>query len=141
MKPWERLFADAANSGIHFCAKVSKEEIEQAAQNLGVAFFSLNLRSISGKDAFLNAAAKCLQFPDYFGGNWDAFEDCLTDLSWIESPGLVWLVEEVEEFSKAAPVLMATAREILERAAEYWKAQGIGFFVVMASENLESRLP
>ena len=27
--------------------------------------------------------SKVLAFPDYFGWNWDAFDECLKDLSWI----------------------------------------------------------
>ena len=28
--------------------------------------------------------ASALQFPDYFGGNWNAVDDCLQDLGWIK---------------------------------------------------------
>lgn len=27
-----------------------------------------------------------LSFPDYFGWNWDAFDECIHDLSWLEGP-------------------------------------------------------
>ena len=28
--------------------------------------------------------SKALAFPDYFGWNWDAFDECITDLSWLD---------------------------------------------------------
>ena len=36
------------------------------------------------KTDFLACLAKKLRFPSYFGGNWDALQDCLSDLSWLE---------------------------------------------------------
>src|SRR5262245_12607916 len=33
-----------------------------------------------GRDTFFTEIADRLSFPDYFGSNWDAFYDCLTDL-------------------------------------------------------------
>ena len=40
---------------------------------------ALDTRGASDKAAFLAACARDLHFPDYFGGNWDAFEECLRD--------------------------------------------------------------
>jgi hypothetical protein len=39
--------------------------------------------AISRKEELLTTLARRLCFPDYFGGNWDAFEECVRDLSWL----------------------------------------------------------
>jgi len=52
-------------------------------------FFYKVPQNISGKRELFEKLAVSLHFPDYFGGNWDALEDLLTDLSWIEMPVLV----------------------------------------------------
>jgi hypothetical protein len=39
--------------------------------------------SILSKQALLATLATKLSFPDYFGENWDALEECIADLSWL----------------------------------------------------------
>jgi hypothetical protein len=39
-----------------------------------------------GKEKLLGMLAQRLQFPSYFGWNWDALEECLRDLSWLDVP-------------------------------------------------------
>jgi RNAse (barnase) inhibitor barstar len=46
------------------------------------------------KQDLLRAIADGLTFPEYFGWNWDALEECLRDLSWIDAPGGIVLVHE-----------------------------------------------
>ena len=36
------------------------------------------------RDALFDEYSRKLNFPDYFGRNWDAFKDCINDFSWIE---------------------------------------------------------
>ncbi|MCC5816367.1 MAG: barstar family protein [Leptospira sp.] len=36
------------------------------------------------KSDLINYLALELEFPDYFSVNWDSFEECLRDLSWIK---------------------------------------------------------
>ena len=39
--------------------------------------------SIADKEEILNFYAQELNFPEYFGENWDAFNECITDLNWL----------------------------------------------------------
>lgn len=42
--------------------------------------------STQGKEQLLRRLAQGLCFPDYFGENWDALIDCLSDLTWSQAP-------------------------------------------------------
>jgi Barstar (barnase inhibitor) len=44
---------------------------------------------IPTKTALLEVIASAARLPWYFGGNWDALEECLADLDWSEPPRLV----------------------------------------------------
>lgn len=43
-------------------------------------------RGISEKQMLLSLIAESLMFPAYFGFNWDALDECLGDLSWLQKP-------------------------------------------------------
>ena len=44
---------------------------------------------IATKDVLLEELYQRLQFPDYFGGNWDALWECIRDLSWLSDGPVV----------------------------------------------------
>ncbi|KRP95987.1 hypothetical protein AOQ73_22680 [Bradyrhizobium pachyrhizi] len=41
------------------------------------------LENVTSKAALLATLAAQLEFPGYFGSNWDGFEECIRDLSWL----------------------------------------------------------
>jgi hypothetical protein len=41
--------------------------------------FEVDCAAVRNKQALMTALAAGLDFPDYFGANWDALADCLTD--------------------------------------------------------------
>lgn len=48
------------------------------------------------KAELLRGLTKSLRFPNYFGHNWDALEECLRDLSWLDNePSIVLLHRHV----------------------------------------------
>jgi RNAse (barnase) inhibitor barstar len=105
--------------------------LELRARRRAFPVFTLDLEGVASKAELLQRAAAALQFPDYFGANWDAFYDCLTDFSWRPAPGYVVRVLGAGAVrSRAAPAL-ATALELLAEAAAYWQRQGVAFVVLV----------
>ncbi|RLL66162.1 barstar family protein [Streptomyces sp. Z26] len=81
----------------------------------------LDLGDVTDKAGFLDACASGLELPDWFGRNWDALADCLTDLSWWGEPGgYLILTSGWPAFEQAAPETAAQAAEVLTAAVGYW---------------------
>lgn len=40
--------------------------------------------SLPSSESVFDFYSRALSFPDYFGHNWDAFHDCIDDLSWLD---------------------------------------------------------
>ncbi|MES2388088.1 MAG: barstar family protein [Bacteroidota bacterium] len=60
--------------------------------------------NVKGKSELLNALYHQLQFPGYFGFNWDAMNDCLRDFSWPEPYKAVTIIHPtVPDLNAAEP--------------------------------------
>src|SRR5437588_6402253 len=70
--------------------------------------------------AFFDEAAAALQFPCYFGDNWDAFHDCVTDLEWLHAKAVVLCVTDAGRLLDAAPADAATFASVIKSAAQTW---------------------
>ncbi|HTY58967.1 MAG TPA: barstar family protein [Bacteroidota bacterium] len=74
----------------------------------------------AAKDALLEEFARGLDFPDYFGKNWDALEDCLTDLEWLSAEAFVVIVTNADQILKNSPGELKTLAGILASASRHW---------------------
>jgi hypothetical protein len=59
------------------------------------------------KSELLREWGAALQFPSYFGENWDAFEDCVNDLDWL--PG------------KSRTIIVTNTHRILQSSRSEWR--------------------
>lgn len=84
---------------------------------------------LADKDALLSWYAGALGMPQYFGANWDAFDECLRDLSWIKERRLVLYHRGVP--LEASPKDQRIYVEVLANAVRDWKP-GEGHEVVVA---------
>jgi RNAse (barnase) inhibitor barstar len=83
----------------------------------------------------IEAIARALQFPDWFGGNWDALEDCLSDLSWRKPPYRLVL----RNFRKGDE--LGILIDVLGSAAQFWNEHGESFVAVFVDPRRELDLP
>jgi RNAse (barnase) inhibitor barstar len=82
------------------------------------AFIARLPTNINGKEDLLKELSAKLNFPDYFGFNWDALHECLRDFHWIEERNIILIHEEL-------PLLddrnMKIYLDILNDAVASWK--------------------
>lgn len=104
-------------------------ELEESAREEGLSVFKFNCKSLYNKQLLLDQVSNKLNFPSYFGDNWDSLYECLTDLHWLEGPGIVFIFEYNEGLSYTNSKSFKTAIAVLESAADYWQPQAKIFAV------------
>ena len=110
------------------------DAVVRLAQSLGLDAVRIDLGGCSEKSEFLERTAAALEFPAWFGGNWDAFFDCLADLSWRPGRGHVLVFENTADMRRHAPEALDTAITILADAAVAWDERGKAFRALIGSE-------
>lgn len=61
-----------------------------------------------------------LGLPDYFGGNWDALDECLSDLEAMPATALLLVLTDAGRVLQHSPEELDFLAEILARTAEAW---------------------
>ena len=112
---------DASRSGVYRVAR--SDAIEDAVRGSKLNLGRVDLAGVAGREAMLERIASALAFPDWFGRNWDALEDCLIDLSWREAEGHVLVFTGAEPGDDTGVLI-----DVLASSAEFWAARGRPFF-------------
>lgn len=76
--------------------------------------------------ALFDEFAAALQFPWYFGGNWDAMDECLTDLEWLPADGYALFIVEAVAVLTDEPGQFRVFCDMMRAAAAEWAGPGYG---------------
>lgn len=107
-------------------AKFEDLYLELSGKNKGAIVRKIRGRKSLSIDDFFNEVSAALQFPFYFGENWNALSDCLADLDWLVGDMFVVLVSETmllmrewngEEISTLLRVLARANKDWLKPSA------------------------
>src|SRR5574341_931105 len=110
--PWVVVLAASASDATNSLWAFSE------ASNFDVRF--VRGRKIESETSLIDEFAAALQFPYYFGGNWNAFDECLADLSWIRSKGHVVCVLDADQMMLNDDEAFAVTLELFARVAREW---------------------
>ena len=110
----------------------------------GLERLDLDTARVTDEAGLLAELARIFRFPDYFGGNWDAADECLRDLSWLPARGYVLRVPDAESLWRSLPAAAGRLVETWLFCAEEWARQGAPFHLVFqwgAAKNPEIVIP
>ncbi|WP_394832719.1 barstar family protein [Pendulispora rubella] len=117
---------------------------EEAARGLLIG--TLRGTRMRRREGLFDQFGALLQFPNYFGENWDAFLDCLRDLEWLRADGIVLVVfDAVQLLADAGGSEFAIFVDVLGDAADASAESEMPFHVVLQATaeqapELQSRL-
>ena len=117
--------SDASKSGVYRVSRT--DEIVDATRGSALQVSRIRISGAGGKQALMDHIAAVLQFPAWFGANWDALEDCLADLSWSKAGGHVLVFEGAADLPADERGILL---DVLASAAAGWLERGRPFFAV-----------
>ncbi|MER5177739.1 barstar family protein [Streptomyces sp. NPDC002896] len=95
----------------------------------------LDLTGVEEKAEFMDRCARALELPEWFGRNWDALADSLTDVTvWPSAAerGLRVVVTGWQGYATARPGEWAIAQEVFAEAVDHMRERGPALSVVLA---------
>jgi RNAse (barnase) inhibitor barstar len=112
--------------------EVDAKKIQSAAKKHQLAFFHVDGRNVQRKEQLMTALQTALDLPAHFGHNWDALEECLTDLAPVDGAGYFLLYDHIDGLMQAHPDQFETLVEILRDAVSSWQEDDTRMMVVLA---------
>ena len=108
----------------------------------GVLILELDAASMRNLEGLYREFASVLKFPTYFGKNFNALDECITDLDWLPAEGYVLLIRNAEylleeESSSTLRGLLSILHSAGEKWAtpiesgEAWDRKGIPFHTIL----------
>jgi hypothetical protein len=133
------LLRDPAAAGLYACDH-DLDSWSAAARGAGLLVMQVDLEFCGTKGAILDAFADACGLPEYFGGNWDALDECLRDDSWHEPPdaarhGILWRIDGAALAAREVPDAFETLVEILDDAVESWRERGVACWILVATDE------
>lgn len=125
------LFKSGDTSGAYFLPAARQPVIEAAAGKERLRVLKAEISPHASKDKALAQLGKDLGFPIWYGGNFDALFDCLTDNDWQPAKGHVLMINGTAALRTTDPEDFSTLIEVFKAAAETRKAAGSPFWILL----------
>lgn len=122
---------------LFFTTDQGAQERLRASRTVGSTCVALAIRGWKCKteSALHDEVGAALQFPDYYGENWNAFDECIKDLSWLPAERYVIVMLEFGDVLPSNDRGLRNLLEVLTDAKTHWEDKGIPFEVVLAGDR------
>lgn len=120
-----------ALTGVVRCSAEQASALQREAETQRYLTASIDLPPHVTPATLFEGFASALRFPEWFGANWDALADCLTDLSWLDESGYLITLRGYGGAFTADSRGWETLLSVLQDACAYWRDEGTPFGVLV----------
>ena len=127
------LLKNVDAAGVYFLPAPRRAVIESSSHRLHFKVFLADIAEYSSAQQVLFQLGAALNFPIWYGANFDALFDCLTDPDWQPAKGHVLLINGISCLRTADPDDFATLIEVFQAAAEARREMQSPFWILIDS--------
>jgi RNAse (barnase) inhibitor barstar len=109
------------------------KEIERLNQDKGTKVYVLDSDRIVDSPSLFQEFATEFQFPEYFGHNWDALKDCLTELDGHEVDRYIITIDKLDRFIANDSSQWTNFLEVCKSVVEYWQDTETPVYILLHS--------
>jgi hypothetical protein len=138
---WLEHLQDAHGPRFHFVGNDPRrlEDALKGAEQARLKVFRLDLSKATSSSSLMELVAAEMDFPSYFGKNWDALLDMMSDLSWWnEREGFLIVVEDSGPRRPDSTEYIRTFFGVVISAVERMRSWGTTMHAVIAGEDQPS---
>ena len=122
---------NSSSRNIHFV----KKDIPDLKLSLPeILIMEGSIYNIVTEDELFNIIAQFMNFPSYFGKNWDALSDCLKDMQWAPAKGYVLILRDSVDAWSKNPYMWGIFIEVWMAVSEFWRDFDIPFHLIFLME-------
>jgi RNAse (barnase) inhibitor barstar len=129
----EKFIRKASQAGVYYLPATRRDTLEAATARVHLRPILINISQGTHVGALLKQLGETLNFPDWYGANFDALHDCLTDPDWMPGKGLVLFLTGTASLHKGDPRGFATLMEVFQAAAADLNQNGTPLWILFDS--------
>lgn len=129
----DHVFSKIDTSGAYSVAPDRQAMAEAAAANEHLCLLKATIPPQATKEQALAQLGTDLDFPTWYGVNFDALFDCLTDSDWLPAKGHVILITGMAELRTSDLEAFTTLIEVFKATAEARQEAGSPFWILLDS--------
>lgn len=127
----EQVFHEPSRAGVFHVSKDQSAPVAAIVRQAGLKVLEADVGRFSDREAMLADLGRSFHFPDWYGANFDALHDCLTDSTWQPAQGYALLISGLNELRAASPSDFQTLIDVFRSAAEIKRESGTPFWVLL----------
>lgn len=129
----DHVFSNIDSSGVYSIAPGRRAAAEAAAAKEHLDLLQANIPPQASKDQALAQLGTDLGFPAWYGANFDALFDCLTDPDWCPAKGRVILITGMGELRSSDLETFTTLIDVFLAATEARHEAGCPLWILLDS--------